>query len=488
MSFSLVESKSVSKSIAFGKNRYQWIKKNAYYYNDLERLYTFHVEKGAKVLEIGFGVGGILKACQPSQGFGLDSSAAVAQEAKSLFPEFDFASWDGLSPLPDDVIRAFPDGVDYILLVNSMGLWKDIQRAIGYLKLICHRDTRIIACYYNFLWAPVFAIAQKLGLKMPQPAANWLSADDVKNLFKISGYREIKAGYRCLIPKDLGPFSTFSNRFLAPLPFFNWMGCTHYVIARPQTTIPRKDLLVSVVIPARNERGNIEPAVRRMAEVQNNSAGEKYEIIFVEGNSKDDTASEIQRVIASNDIPKPFPVSFYQQSGKGKGDAVRLGFSKADGDLLLILDADLTVSPEDIPHFVDVYCNGQGEFINGCRLVYKMEKEAMRPLNLLGNKFFSWAFTWLLGQRFKDTLCGTKVLSRKNYDRVARGRSYFGDFDPFGDFDLLFGASKLDLEISEVPIRYKERTYGETNISRWKHGWLLLRMCVYAMGRIKFVP
>src|SRR5262249_1862948 len=158
------------------------------------------------------------------------------------------------------------------------------------------------------------------------------------------------------------------------------------------------------------------------------------------------------------------------------------------GDLLLILDADLTVTPEDLPHFVETYCDGHGEFINGCRLVYKMEKEAMRPLNLLGNKFFSWAFTWLLGQRFKDTLCGTKVVSRKNYDRISRGREYFGDFDPFGDFDLLFGASKLDLEITEVPIRYKERTYGETNISRWKHGWLLLRMCIYAMGRIKFVP
>ena len=225
-----------------------------------------------------------------------------------------------------------------------------------------------------------------------------------------------------------------------------------------------------------------------MAEVQKNSKGEKYELIFVEGNSTDDTAEEIQRVIASTEIPKPFPVSFYKQPGKGKGDACRLGYAKAKGDLFVILDADLTVTPEDVPHFVDVYCDGHGEFINGCRLVYKMEKEAMRPINLLGNKFFSWAFTWLLGQRFKDTLCGTKVLSRKNYDRIARGRAYFGDFDPFGDFDLLFGASKLDLEIAEVPIRYRERTYGETNISRWKHGWLLLRMCGYALKRIKFVP
>ncbi|MDP2724847.1 MAG: glycosyltransferase family 2 protein [Syntrophales bacterium] len=176
-----------------------------------------------------------------------------------------------------------------------------------------------------------------------------------------------------------------------------------------------------------------------------------------------------------------------RQSGVGKGDAVRLGFAHAKGDILMILDADLTVPPECLPRFYDVLHRGKGEFANGVRLVYPMEKEAMRFLNLMGNKFFSRAFSWLLGQPIKDTLCGTKTLWKSDYDRIVANRSHFGDFDPFGDFDLLFGAAKLNIKIHEVPIRYMERSYGATNIQRWRHGWLLLKMVFFAVRRIKFV-
>lgn len=176
-----------------------------------------------------------------------------------------------------------------------------------------------------------------------------------------------------------------------------------------------------------------------------------------------------------------------KQAGVGKGDAVRTGFSHASGDMLMILDGDMTVPPEDLPRFYEALCSGKGEFINGVRLVYPMEKEAMRFLNLVGNKFFSLAFTWLLGQPIKDTLCGTKVLWKEDYERIAQKRSCFGDFDPFGDFDLLFGAAKLNLKIMEMPVRYRERTYGSTNISRWRHGWMLLKMVFFALRRIKFL-
>ena len=177
----------------------------------------------------------------------------------------------------------------------------------------------------------------------------------------------------------------------------------------------------------------------------------------------------------------------FRQNGKGKGDAVRLGFEKASGDILMILDADITVPPEDLPRFYEVIQNGMGEFINGVRLVYPMEEKAMRFLNLIGNKFFTWAFSWLLSQPIRDTLCGTKVLWRHDYKKIVKGREYFGDFDPFGDFDLLFGAAKLNLKILEIPIRYRARKYGETNISRWSHGWLLLKMVVFAARKIKFI-
>ena len=213
--------------------------------------------------------------------------------------------------------------------------------------------------------------------------------------------------------------------------------------------------------------------------------GRHTELIFVEGNSTDDTWDEIQRITSL--YAGQYDIKCIQQDGKGKGDAVRKGFEMATGDILMILDADMTVPPEDLPKFFQAIATGKGEYINGTRLVYPMEKEAMRTLNLLGNRFFSIAFSWLLNQRIKDTLCGTKVLSKSNYERLQINRAYFGDFDPFGDFDLIFGSAKLNLKFVEVPIRYRARTYGETNISRFKHGWLLLKMMFFALNKIKFV-
>jgi glycosyltransferase involved in cell wall biosynthesis len=253
----------------------------------------------------------------------------------------------------------------------------------------------------------------------------------------------------------------------------------NFIVARPLPLPSAGNETVSVVIAARNEAGNIEKIFERVPEM-----GGGTEIVFVEGGSTDDTYEVIQAAIARH--PER-GCRLYRQPGKGKGDAVREGFRRSTGDVLMILDADLTVAPEDLPKFFDALISGRGEFVNGVRLVYPMEERAMRLFNLAGNKFFSWAFSWLLGQPIKDTLCGTKVLRRETYDEIAANRAAFGDFDPFGDFDLIFGAARLNLKIAEMPIRYRERTYGETNIRRWTHGWLLLRMVVFAMSRIKFV-
>jgi glycosyltransferase involved in cell wall biosynthesis len=237
---------------------------------------------------------------------------------------------------------------------------------------------------------------------------------------------------------------------------------------------------VSVIVPARNEAGNIRPLLERIPKL-----GEKTEVIFVEGNSTDDTWDVVQKTVA--EYAGPHTVSCCKQAGRGKGDAVRLGFSKATGDILMILDADISVPPEELPRFVDLLARQQCEFANGSRLVYPMEKQAMQFLNMLANKAFGWLFTYLLGQRLRDTLCGTKVLRRDDYEKIAAHRAYFGDFDPFGDFDLLFGAARLNLKITDVPVHYKQRTYGSTNISRFRHGLLLLRMCAFAARKIKFI-
>jgi glycosyltransferase involved in cell wall biosynthesis len=264
---------------------------------------------------------------------------------------------------------------------------------------------------------------------------------------------------------------------IASLPVINALCLSNYMVARPLQTPVSRAASVTIVIPCRNERGNIADAITRMP-----AFGSHQEIIFVEGNSKDDTVDEIKRVIA---LHPDKDIKLLIQTGKGKGDAVRMGYAAATGDILMILDADLTVPPEDLPRFYSALVQNKAEFLNGSRLVYPMEDQAMRLLNLLANKFFAAAFSWLLGQRLKDTLCGTKVMWRKDYEKLAANRAYFGEFDPFGDFDLLFGASKLNLKLLEIPIRYRARTYGETQISRFRHGLLLLRMTVYAWRKLK---
>jgi glycosyltransferase involved in cell wall biosynthesis len=270
---------------------------------------------------------------------------------------------------------------------------------------------------------------------------------------------------------------TLLNRFVGTLPLIRRLSLRNYLVARPLRNAALNDPSVTVLVPCRNEQGNIENAVKRLPRFCRD-----IEILYVEGHSSDGTLEEIHRVIA---LYPDLDIKVLVQDGKGKGDAVRKGFANARGDILMILDADLTVPPEDLAKFYDAIAKGKGEFINGSRLVYPMQDQAMRFLNFLANRTFSWLFTWLLNQRYTDTLCGTKVLSRKNYEILYANRSYFGDFDPFGDFDLIFGATKLNLKVVEIPIRYAAREYGETQISRFRHGWLLLKMVVFAYRKLK---
>jgi glycosyltransferase involved in cell wall biosynthesis len=319
-----------------------------------------------------------------------------------------------------------------------------------------------------------------MGWKRPAPVSNWFSDYDFRNLFEMVGLEVVRYEDRLLVPLDLPGLAAPINRYMARLPAVQSLSLYRiYVLRDHGLTAPKREASVSVVVPARNEAGNIVPLIERTPKM-----GSRTELIFVEGGSSDETWPTIQRAVA--DYRGPLELSAYQQTGKGKGDAVRLGFSKATGDLLMILDADLSVAPEDLPAFYDIAASGQADYVQGTRLVYPMERHAMRFFNKLGNVAFSRLFTYLLQQPLRDTLCGTKVLWRTDYEHLAARRAYFGDFDPFGDFDLIFGAARLNLKIMELPVRYRERTYGETNISRWKHGWLLLKMSAVAAKRLKF--
>lgn len=451
-----------------------WKRKNRYYHRSLERILRFHVPAGSSVLEIGCGTGDLLNSLAPKRGVGIDISPKTVDIARSRYPDLTFLEGDA-----EDLPLSEP--FDYVILSDLVGYLEDVQCAFEELRKVCHPRTRVIITYYNYLWEPVLRAGERLGMKRPQPNQNWLDPDDIQNLMSLAGFQTIRKGYRILLPVQIPLVSGFFNRILVNLPLLRKLALVHLVLARPAPVpVPVETLSCSVIIPARNERGNIEGAVSRTPLM-----GMHTELIFVEGNSSDGTAEEIERVIAAS--PGRDITLLRQGDGVGKGDAVRRGFAAAKGDVLMILDADLTMPPEELPKFLHAIASGRGEFINGSRLVYPMEKQAMRFLNTLGNKFFSVVFTWLLDQRFKDTLCGTKVLYRRDYERIAAGRMYFGNFDPFGDFDLIFGAAKLDLKIVEVPIRYRERSYGTTQISRFRHGWLLLKMSVFALRRIKFV-
>jgi SAM-dependent methyltransferase len=443
---------------------------NRYYQQLLRSYFRFLIPPNERVLELGCGTGELLAAVKPSRGVGVDFSAGLLQEAKTRHPELDFHLAEVSSYKSDDKF-------DYIILSDLVNDVPDVQRLFERAQRNSFQHTRLVLNFYNTLWRPVLAVAEKLGLKTRTLPQNWLSLADIRNFLHLAGWEVIKSDTRILWPVRTPIVQSILNRWMAP--FFKHFCLSIFVVARPRPLPSQyRSFTCSVVVPARNEAGNIEAAVLRTPEM-----GSGTELIFIEGHSRDNTWEEINRVAAA------YPhrnIKVLKQQSKGKGGAVREAFAAATGDLLFILDADLTMPPEDLPKFYSVAASGLADFVNGVRLVYPMENEAMRFLNMIANRFFSVAFSWLLGQPIKDTLCGTKVLFRTQYESIARNRSYFGDFDPFGDFDLLFGAAKLNLRMVDLPIRYRARTYGETNISRWKHGWLLLRMVWFAARRLKF--
>ena len=437
----------------------------------LAHYYNLLIPEDSRVLEIGCGHGELLAVLRARNVTGVDISPAQIEAARQRIPHGRFLVQAGEKL---DLEGPF----DVIIISDTLNFAADVQGMLTRLHVVAGPETRLILNFQSNLWRPLLAIGRKLKVVQRGPQSSWLADEDVWNMLTLADWTVVRTDHRLLCPFSLAGIEGLFNRWLAPL--LPWFCLTVFTVARPaRTTKAPKKLSVSVVIPARNEAGNIQGAVERTPEL-----GAGTEIIFVEGHSRDNTWAEIERV------QREFPqrqIKILQQTGKGKGNAVREGFAAATGDILFILDADLTMPPEELPKFYDVVATGHAEFANGCRLVYPMETRAMQFLNHCANKVFGIIFTWLLGQPVKDTLCGTKVLSRKHYEKIAAGRAYFGNFDPFGDFDLLFGAAKLNLKIADVPIRYRERTYGTTNIQRWSHGWLLLRMVAFAARKLKFV-
>jgi ubiquinone/menaquinone biosynthesis C-methylase UbiE len=438
-----------------------------------QKYHQFLVEPHLKVLEIGCGNGDLLASVSPSVGIGIDLSPQMIDYAKARHPTLRFYAQDAEARLPFSEGETF----DVIIISDVIGFFDDVQLALENIALFCNPQTRLIVSYYTKHWEFLVKLAEFVRMKSPQPPQNFLSTTDIEKIAELSGFEMIRKEYQQLIPIPLLGIDTLVNKFIATLPGLRKLCLRSYVVARLRPTYIPKAYSTTVVIPCRNEKGNIESAIQRLPRFC-----EDMEIIYIEGHSKDDTWKEILRV---KEKYTHLDIKAFQQHGKGKADAVHLGFEKARGELLMILDADLTVPPEQLPKFYQVISTGQGEFVNGTRLIYPMENQAMRFLNFLANKVFSWLFSYLLSQRFTDTLCGTKVFLAKDYKRLIDQRKFFGDFDPFGDFELIFGASKLNMKVIEVPIRYQARSYGTTQISRFRHGVILLRMVIHAYKKLK---
>jgi SAM-dependent methyltransferase len=458
---------------AFAPSERHWRRRNRTYYRLLESLHRFVVPDGASVLEIGSGGGDLLAALRPSRGVGVDLSPRMVEFARERHPQLEFVEAAGERLVADETF-------DYVVLSDLVPYAFDLQALLQNVRAMTHERSRVIVHSYNQLWRPVIRLAEVLRLKPKKPIRNWVSPGDVANLLELADFDVVSSSREVLLPVKIPLLTTFVNGAIARLWGIRQLCLTWWIVARPKPDPDRPELSVSVVIPCRNEAGMIGEIVERTPEL-----GRETELLFVEGGSGDDTRAEIERQIAAHPERR---IELVTQTGKGKGDAVRLGFGRARNELLMILDADLTVAPEDLPKFYRAVAEGHADFANGSRLVYDLEEGAMQFLNVVGNKFFSAVFSALLAQPLKDTLCGTKALRKSDYDAIARGRVYFGDFDPFGDFDLLLGAARRRLKIVDIPVRYTARTYGHTNISRFRHGLLLLKMSLFGFYKLKVKP
>ena len=461
----------LAETSAFYANRTKKSKFSRYYQSRLAHRYNLLISPESRVLEVGCGEGELLSQIKAKSRVGIDLSPQQVARGREIHPELDLRVGAGESLQMED------PPFDVIIISDTLNEAADVEEMLRRLHRISHRGTRLIINIYNTLWYPLLAMARSMGLAAPRPASSWLSRQDVINLCALADWEIFKSFGQILLPLPLGFLSGFVNRWTAPLA--TWACLSIFLVGRRRAPARRDPKRVSVVVPARNEAGSIAQTIERVPRL-----GGETELIFIEGHSRDNTwavISALPDTFANGRIVK------MRQTGKGKGNAVIEAFRVATGDIVTILDADLTMPPEELPKHIEVLASGKADFANGVRLVYPMDREAMRFANLCANKGFSLIFSWLLGQPVKDTLCGTKTLWREDYEKIDRNRSYFGDFDPFGDFDLLFGADKQNLKIMDIPIRYKERFYGETNIQRWRSGVILSRMVIFAARRLKFV-
>ena len=450
--------------------RDKWIRSNKYFYGQLQRLLRFIVEQGKRVLEVRCMTGDLLSATKPQYGVGVEIGRALTKQANDKHPELHFVQSD-----PESL--QLGEKFDCVIF-NHIFDTVDILAAFDRVRKHCEDDGLFVIINYNSLWQPVLGLASRIGLRSRFVEPNWVSANDIQGFLKLAGFHLVRQHRLFLLPKWIPLLSYLLNDLLARMPGIRRLCLMQVMVARPfPKRVPSETITVSVIVPCRNEEGNVEAAVERIP-----AMGKRTEIIFCDDKSTDGTVKEIRRM---QDLNPEKEIHLVDGPGISKAENVWAGFRKAKGDVLMILDADLSVMPEELPLFLNALANGKGEFVNGSRLVYPVQKQAMKFTNMVGNKIFGLIFSFLLDQRLKDTLCGTKALWRKDWLRMQENLGSWGIRDLWGDYELLFGASKLHLEIVEVPVHYQERIHGATKMTRvFSNGLRMLLICWHAWFRL----
>jgi hypothetical protein len=452
------------------ETRDKWIQSNNYFYGQIKKLLRFVVGTGKRVLEVRCLTGDSLAAVEPSYGVGVEIGNAMVNKASQKHPGLRFVQSD-----PESLeLREKFDCIIFNHIFDTV----DVLGAFERMRYHCADDGIFVIINYNALWQPIMGLASKIGLRSRFVEPNWVSADDIRGFLKLAGFRLVRQHRLLLLPKWVPLVSFLMNEFIARLPGLRRFCLMQVIVARPLPTLLRaEDVSVSVIVPCLNEEGNIAEAVEHIP-----AMGKHTEIIFCDDKSTDGTASKVRRMQA---LYPEKDIRLVDGPGICKAENVWSGFRAAQSDVLMILDADLSVMPEELPMFFTALVNGNGRFANGNRLTYPMQKQAMRFANMVGNKVFGLIFSFLLDQRIKDTLCGTKALWRKDWLQMQRNIGSWGIKDLWGDYELLFGACKLHLEIVEVPVHYQERIHGVTKMTKvFFNGLRMLGICWHAWLRL----